>query len=222
MGYLTPLPELSGLTARPHIRTVTVPRKLERTSSGVVPDRDGAALVWPHAEARQNVRPPIRRHPRKVLAGPTGTCPGRKPRRDDSQLVADATVKACGSVGGVYKNLYTHIVKDIVFVGGSGEDLRSFPLDARQRAGYQLYLVQMAQEPLDWKPMASVGPGCCEVRVRTAHDAYRVLYVASVSDAVYVLHCFQKKAHQTPKADIDLGRQRYRHMIELTRGGEAG
>jgi phage-related protein len=45
-------------------------------------------------------------------------------------------------------------VKGIVFIGSSGEDLRSFPLDARQRAGYQLYLVQMGLEPLDWKPMA--------------------------------------------------------------------
>lgn len=112
-------------------------------------------------------------------------------------------------------------MKDIVFIGGSGEDLRSFPTDARQRAGYQLYLVQMGLEPLDWKPMASVGPGCCEVRVRTARDAYRVLYVASGGDAVYVLHCFQKKTRQTAKADIDLGRQRYRQMTELTRGGEA-
>lgn len=44
----------------------------------------------------------------------------------------------------------------------------------------------MGLEPVDWKPMASVGPGCCELRVRTARDAYRVLYVASVGDAVYV------------------------------------
>ena len=54
------------------------------------------------------------------------------------------------------------------------------PHGRRQRAGYQLYLVQMGLEPLDWKPIASVGPGCCEVRVRTARDAYRVLYVASI------------------------------------------
>jgi phage-related protein len=45
--------------------------------------------------------------------------------------------------------------------------------------------------------------------------------VASVGDAVYVLDCFQKKTRQAAKADIDLGRQRYRQMTELTRGGEA-
>jgi phage-related protein len=108
-------------------------------------------------------------------------------------------------------------VKDIVFIGSSGEDLRSFPLEARQRAGHQLYMVQMGLGPLDWKPMASIGPGGVEVRVRTAHDAYRVLYVASVGDVVYVLHCFQKKTRQTAKADMELAKQRYNQMKELTR-----
>jgi phage-related protein len=79
-------------------------------------------------------------------------------------------------------------------------------------------MVQMGLEPLDWKPMASIGPGCAEVRVRTGRDAYRVLYVATVGDAVYVLHCFQKKARQTAKADVDLAKQRYKQMTELTRG----
>lgn len=111
-------------------------------------------------------------------------------------------------------------VKDIVFVEGSGEDLRNFPPVARQRTGYQLYLVQAGAEPTDWKPMSSVGRGCREIRVRTEGDAYRVLYVASLGDAVYVLHCFEKKARQTPKADIDVARQRYRQAVESIRAKE--
>ena len=109
------------------------------------------------------------------------------------------------------------MVKDVVFVGGSGDDLRSFPAVARQRAGYQVYLVQTGGDPKDWKPMPSVGPGCREIRVRASGDAYRVIYVTSIGDAVYVLHCFEKKTRQTPKADIDLARQRYRQAIESIR-----
>ena len=41
-------------------------------------------------------------------------------------------------------------VKDVAFVGGSGDDLRAFPAVARQRAGYQLYRVQAGREPADW------------------------------------------------------------------------
>ncbi len=91
---------------------------------------------------------------------------------------------------------------------------------ARQRTGYQLYLVQTGANPTDWKPMPSVGRGCREIRVRAESDAYRVLYVASLGDAVYVLHCFEKKARQTPKADIDLANQRYRQVIESIRAKE--
>jgi len=40
------------------------------------------------------------------------------------------------------------------------------------------------------------------------------LYVATIGDAVYVLHCFQKKTQRTAKADIDLAMQRYRQVTE--------
>jgi phage-related protein len=41
---------------------------------------------------------------------------------------------------------------------------------------------------------------------------WRVLYVAKFSDAVYVLHSFQKKSQKTRREDIDLARQRYRQI----------
>jgi len=116
--------------------------------------------------------------------------------------------------------LYVHGVKDVEFVGSSDDDLRDFPEIARQRAGYQLHLVQSGQSPSDWKPMALVGSGCREIRVRDSGDAYRVLYVANFGDTVYVLHCFQKKSQRTAKSDIDLGKRRYAQMKELIRARE--
>jgi phage-related protein len=107
------------------------------------------------------------------------------------------------------------VVKDVVFIGGSDEDLRSFPDSARQRAGYQLYLVQAGTEPTDWKPMTTIGAGCREIRIREESGAYRVFYVATVGDAVYVLHCFQKKTQRIAKADIDVGKSRYQAMRAL-------
>jgi phage-related protein len=111
-------------------------------------------------------------------------------------------------------------VKDVVLVGAAGADLRRFPHDARQRAGYQLYLVQLGFEPIDWKPMAAVGAGCREIRIRTGSGAYRVIYAATIGDAVYVLHCFEKKTQRTAKSDIDLAKQRYRQAIGLARAEE--
>ena len=107
-----------------------------------------------------------------------------------------------------------------MFVGSCDDDLRAFPTVARQRAGYQLHLVQAGQDPTDWKPMATIGRGCREIRVRDSRDAFRVFYVATVGDTVYVLHCFQKKSQRTTKSDIDLGKQRYRQMNELIQAKE--
>jgi predicted XRE-type DNA-binding protein/phage-related protein len=84
-------------------------------------------------------------------------------------------------------------VKDIVFVGGSIDDLRDFPQSARQRVGYQLHVVQQGDDPVDWKPMPAVGAGCREIRIRDANEAHRVFYVATVGDCVYVLHCFREE-----------------------------
>lgn len=112
------------------------------------------------------------------------------------------------------------MVKDIVLVGGAGASLRDFPTDARHRIGYQLYLVQMGADPDNWKPMATVGPGCREIRVRTSSGAWRVIYAAAIGDAVYVLHCFEKKTQRTAQADIDLAKQRYRQAIEVARQQE--
>lgn len=62
--------------------------------------------------------------------------------------------------------------------------------------------------------MASVGQGVKEVRIRDAAGAFRVIYVAKFVDAVYVLHCFQKKTEKTSKPDLDLAAKRYRELLK--------
>jgi phage-related protein len=62
--------------------------------------------------------------------------------------------------------------------------------------------------------MPSVGRGVQEIRIRDAAGAFRVIYVAKFSDAVYVLHCFQKKTQKTSKADLDLAEKRYRDLAK--------
>ena len=62
--------------------------------------------------------------------------------------------------------------------------------------------------------MNTVGQGVREIRIRDSAGAFRVLYVAKFEDAVHVLHCFQKKAQKTRKADLDLASQRYRDLLK--------
>ena len=104
--------------------------------------------------------------------------------------------------------------KPVEFRGSALDDLRAFPQAARREAGYQLDRVQHGREPDDWKPMNTVGRGVREIRIRDAAGAFRVLYVAKLDDAVYVLHCFQKKTQKTSKADLNLAAQRYRDLLK--------
>ena len=104
--------------------------------------------------------------------------------------------------------------KPIKFRGSALDDLRHFPLSIRREAGYQLDHVQNGFEPDDWKPMPSIGQGVREIRLRDITGAFRVIYIAKFSDAVYVLHCFQKKTQKTGKPDLDLATSRYRELVQ--------
>ena len=66
----------------------------------------------------------------------------------------------------------------------------------------------MGLEPADWKPMRSIGPGVREIRIRDRSGAFRVIYLATLSDRVLVLHSFQKKEQRTAKHHIDLAAAR--------------
>ena len=94
-------------------------------------------------------------------------------------------------------------------MGSSQDDLRDFPLEARRCAGFELRQVQNGLEPSDWKPMNTIGRGAREIRIHALGE-WRILYVATIAGAVYVLHCFQKKTTKTQHHDLELARQRYR------------
>lgn len=102
-------------------------------------------------------------------------------------------------------------MKPVVFVGSSLNDLRDFSPLARQMAGFQIDRVQNGLMPEDFKPMPNVGQGVYEIRVNV-QGAWRVLYISRLEDAIYVLHCFQKKTPKTRKEDIDLAQKRYKDI----------
>jgi phage-related protein len=103
--------------------------------------------------------------------------------------------------------------KQIRWVGSAYHDLLAFPKDARKNAGFQLGKVQAGLEPTDWKPFDDVGGGTREIRIQDASGIYRVMYVAKFEEAIYVLHCFQKKTQVTSKQDKAVAVARYRAVV---------
>ena len=110
--------------------------------------------------------------------------------------------------------------KPLLWLGSSRTDVRAFPRDARRLAGFQLRVVQRGLDPLDWKPMPTVGPGIREIRVHTALE-HRILYVARFAEAIYVLHAFEKRTRKTAKHDLDIARQRFRALMTWRRREDA-
>lgn len=102
--------------------------------------------------------------------------------------------------------------KPVTFHGDSLDRLRDFPEDARREAGHALYQVQKGLDPNDWKPMPTIGAGVREIRIRDGIGAYRVIYIATLADAVHVLHAFQKKSQKTAHRDLALAAARLRAL----------
>ena len=40
-----------------------------------------------------------------------------------------------------------------------------------------------------------------------------MIYVASFAEAIFVLHCFQKKSQKTRREDLALARHRYKELV---------
>ena len=98
--------------------------------------------------------------------------------------------------------------KPLFWIGRSLDDLKDFPDDVQDVIGYALHWAQRGGKSPDAKPLQGfVGAGILEIVDDFDGNTYRTVYTVRFSQAVYVLHAFQKKSHKgiaTPKHDIDL------------------
>lgn len=102
--------------------------------------------------------------------------------------------------------------KPLEWVGSSHKDLMSLPTDVRRFFGYALSLAQAGDQHDAAKVLKGFGgAGVLEVVEDDARGTYRAVYTVKFEEAVFVLHCFQKKSKRgiaTPKVDMDLIRAR--------------
>jgi len=113
--------------------------------------------------------------------------------------------------------------KPLRWVASSKKDLMAMPDDVQDVFGYALHLAQNGQKHPDAKPLKGFGSaGVLEVVDGFQGDAYRAVYTVRYAEAVYVVHCFQKKSTQgiaTPKPDVELIRSRLK-AIEASLGAQ--
>jgi phage-related protein len=103
-------------------------------------------------------------------------------------------------------------MKKLLWLGSAKKDLKAMPDDVQDTFGYALHLAQAGKKHDQAKPLKGFGSaGVLEMVEDSGGGTFRAVYTVKLSDAVYVLHCFQKKsAHgiATPKPDMDLIRER--------------
>jgi phage-related protein len=89
----------------------------------------------------------------------------------------------------------------------------------RQKVGFALYFAQYGQKHESAKPLRAFGgAGVIEVVEDYDRGTYRAVYTVRFSEAVYVLHVFQKQSKHgiaTPKRDLELIRARLQQVTRL-------
>ncbi len=95
------------------------------------------------------------------------------------------------------------------------------PEEVQQTFGFALYHAQIGLIYPAAKPLKGFGSaGVLEIVRDWRGDAYRAIYTVRFADAVYVLHCFEKKAKrgtETPKPEMDLIRERLKRAEALAK-----
>lgn len=101
---------------------------------------------------------------------------------------------------------------ELYWIGSSKKDLLALPPEVRRSFGYALRFAQDGDKHDNAKVMRGFsGAGVLEVVEDFDKGTYRAAYTVKFAGVVYVLHVFQKKSKsgiETPKADMDLIRQR--------------
>jgi phage-related protein len=98
------------------------------------------------------------------------------------------------------------------------------PVGVQDVFGYALDLAQSGAKHPDAKPLKGFGgAGVLEVVEDFDTNTYRAVYTVRFGNAIYVLHCFQKKSTtgiKTAQGDIDLIRKRLQAAQDHAKGSE--
>lgn len=114
----------------------------------------------------------------------------------------------------------------IAWEGDSKEILSAFPDAVKRNLGFDLRLLQEGEQPTNYRPMQSIGPGVFELRDQDERSWYRLIYLSQIRNVIHVLHCFEKRSRETPLKEIHTARQRLKEvrarMLKATGRGKYG
>lgn len=111
--------------------------------------------------------------------------------------------------------------KPLIWIGSSKKDLMALPINVRKFFGHALDFAQRGEQHDAAKVLKGFGGvGVLEVITDDVGGTYRAVYTVRFADAVFVLHCFQKKSKSgiaTPKHDMEIIRARLKVAEAIAR-----
>ena len=109
--------------------------------------------------------------------------------------------------------------KPLEWIGSSHKDLMALPSVVRRFFGFALSLAQAGDKHDAAKVLKGLGgAGVLEIVENNTGGTYRAVYTVKFPEAVFVLHCFQKKSKRgiaTPKEEMDIIHARLRIVEAL-------
>lgn len=98
--------------------------------------------------------------------------------------------------------------RPLIWIASSKKDLLSLPVDIRKFFGHALHFAQNSEQHKAAKVLKGFGgAGVLELIEDDADGTYRAVYTVRFKEAVFVLHCFQKKSKsgiKTPQKEIEV------------------
>jgi phage-related protein len=101
--------------------------------------------------------------------------------------------------------------RPLYWVASSKKDLLVMPQPVVRAIGVALGVAQQGGKHPSAKPWKGEGQGVLEIVSDFAADTFRAVYTVSFKEAIYVVHCFQKKSpsgRKTARTDVVLIRAR--------------
>jgi len=112
--------------------------------------------------------------------------------------------------------------RPLEWISNSHKDLMALPADVRRFFGYALSLAQAGDQHDAAKVLKGFGSaGVLEVVEDDRGGTYRAVYTVKFKEAVFVLHCFQKKEQEWNR-NAERGYSHHPRQAESGRGACKG
>ena len=118
-----------------------------------------------------------------------------------------------------FKKIVDKQLKTVIWIGASKKELLEFPEEVIDEVGYILYRVQNNQNHPNVKSLKGFN-GVFEIVSDYQTDTYRTVYAIKLSNAIFILHAFQKKSKsgiKTPKQNVNLIKERLKKAQEIAK-----